>query len=1106
LSGKHLHIIAVLLLFLCAERVWADCLPVTGLGNEIRICRGASVVLNAQNPGSSYQWNTGATSQTITVNQSGVYWVVITNSCGSVTDSVEVFVDDPVNLNFGGVVGLCPTSNDTLYFTMPGGYSYLWSNSGTTNTMAVTQPGTYWGTFTNACGTFSDTFQVVYSTQPIFSLGPDTTICAGTGFRLYVPPNLGNISWSTGATGTSIPVFTTGQYSATITNSCGSYTDNIYVTVLPTPDPIVPDTIGSCLGDPVPVSAFVNSPANTTIQWSNNTSGNNTTYYTSGNQSVTINGPCIQTTTNFYIDVVNPLTPPDLGDDVVLCGPITYNANVNGPVDIMWHDGSDENSIEITTTTLVTLTLTNACGSVSDSVWVYTLMPPEEELPDTFEICPGDLGIATILAPNADSASYLWHNGDTTDMTIITQVGWHWVEVSNRCGTIIDSAYVALIPDMLPIDFQDDTVFCQGANLTINAIDSNGIGYYSFSYEWYRNGVFFSNYPQVMLSATGTYVLIKSNTCSEMRDTVRVEVIPKPVRKFWPETYACNGDTVWLRPDTIGTYFQWSNGYNGVEQPVTQSGFYSVTVGNICDTLVDSTEVIFEDPFPFFMYSDSIIACEGPVTMHAPVSGQRYRWFNGWFGESWTVYTSGRYRVEVFNACDTIVDTITVLITGPPQSMMGTFVTVCRGNSIVLDAGNPGSIYHWNTNEYSRAIVVSDPGWYYVDIENDCGTLRDSIEVIVVDPVNLALIDDTVMCLGEQLELDGGNVHSTYLWNTGETTKVITVDTTGIYYVTVTNVCGARTDSLYVEFLGTPEFSIDSLYKCVETDYITVAGPPGDLKYQWSTGDTTRHIQIAYEGWYTLEVDNGCFTYLDSFWVMEEYPVELTLGADTIVCARDGLMLEPEAPPGRVITWNEDYQGSYFYVTVPGRYSASVQNSCGIFGDTIEVFFDEELPDEPYDHVLCKDDTLVYNLRRENHREVIWFDGDTSLVREFVVGGRYNYIITNTCGVYDQVLEVREENCECPFFIPNSFTPNDDGVNDLFEYKYDCEITSFTIRIFNRWGQQLFHTTDINSFWDGHLNGKKIQTGVYMYVMHYSWNIYERNMSRERQGVVYIVR
>jgi len=89
-------------------------------------------------------------------------------------------------------------------------------------------------------------------------------------------------------------------------------------------------------------------------------------------------------------------------------------------------------------------------------------------------------------------------------------------------------------------------------------------------------------------------------------------------------------------------------------------------------------------------------------------------------------------------------------------------------------------------------------------------------------------------------------------------------------------------------------------------------------------------------------------------------------------------------------------------------------------------------------------------------------------------------VVTNITGCPD--LQMREVVVN-PFYIPNAFTPNADGINDyFFDAGYVLDVKSFVMRIFNRWGQKVYETDDYTKFWNGFdSDGNPAQDGVYVY-------------------------
>ena len=79
---------------------------------------------------------------------------------------------------------------------------------------------------------------------------------------------------------------------------------------------------------------------------------------------------------------------------------------------------------------------------------------------------------------------------------------------------------------------------------------------------------------------------------------------------------------------------------------------------------------------------------------------------------------------------------------------------------------------------------------------------------------------------------------------------------------------------------------------------------------------------------------------------------------------------------------------------------------------------------------------------------------------------------------------VRAENCpECAIYLPNAFSPNADGINDSFQAYSNCIPIAFRCQIFDRWGNKVFESNDIETVWNGQIRGEKAEIGVYSYLV-----------------------
>ncbi|MBP9884156.1 MAG: gliding motility-associated C-terminal domain-containing protein, partial [Chitinophagales bacterium] len=105
----------------------------------------------------------------------------------------------------------------------------------------------------------------------------------------------------------------------------------------------------------------------------------------------------------------------------------------------------------------------------------------------------------------------------------------------------------------------------------------------------------------------------------------------------------------------------------------------------------------------------------------------------------------------------------------------------------------------------------------------------------------------------------------------------------------------------------------------------------------------------------------------------------------------------------------------------------------------------------------------------------------------------------NGCKTIDSVFV---ESAPNTLGIPNAFTPNGDGLNDFFQV-HSLNVATFDCKVFNRWGQLVFYTSDVDEGWDGNFNGKKEQSGAYVYLVNVT---YLDGKSDSRKGNVTLIR
>jgi hypothetical protein len=171
----------------------------TGFTKKLRVYDGMYNIL----------WSTGDTTQSITVNQSGKYWVTATNECGSVTDTITINLRNPnaYKFNLGNDVLYCSSINKQLSIINPNLNRIIWSTNDTIPSINITQPGKYWASALSECGLQTDTIIITKSSIPNnIILQKDTTIYLGDTIIITAIDGLEQYEWSTGEFTKSISV------------------------------------------------------------------------------------------------------------------------------------------------------------------------------------------------------------------------------------------------------------------------------------------------------------------------------------------------------------------------------------------------------------------------------------------------------------------------------------------------------------------------------------------------------------------------------------------------------------------------------------------------------------------------------------------------------------------------------------------------------------------------------------------------------------------------------------------------------------------------------------------------------------------------------------
>jgi gliding motility-associated-like protein len=503
---------------------------------------------------------------------------------------------------------------------------------------------------------------------------------------------------------------------------------------------------------------------------------------------------------------------------------------------------------------------------------------------------------------------------------------------------------------------------------------------------------------------------------------------------------------------------------------------------------------------------------------------------------------AGNYTAVVTdaNGCS---DTINTTIT-QPALLTAAFTNVSNVScyngsngtaSIQVTGGVSPYIYNWNTSpaQYSPTATGLPAGTYSVTVTDAHGcAIGLSATITQPSPVITAAQGNATICPGQQTLISasgsGGNGNYSYNWQPalgnasshfvsppGTTTYSVTaVDNFGCAGNTETVTITVMTLTLQNVSVSAPVTICAGASTQIEA---SVTGVPGPVYYSWSpnignfSGPYT--VNPATTATYTVTVTDNCANQVTATIPVTVNPLPLisippqsATGCDEVTFSFSD---SSSANANAIHEWNFG-DGSFSYLTNPvhsytqsGNYLvtvtvtsaqgcvnyASAQYTTIVHASPITHFTSDAT------EVSIIDPTI--NFYDESINAVSWYwdfgDGNTSSMASpshtYAAKGKYDVrlITFSSGGCTDTTSGEIKVNPETTLFVPSAFTPNSDGRNDIL-YAEGLEVTEFNMTIFDRWGEVIFTSNDMEKGWDGRAKGGRsvAQEGVYVYRIIYN--------------------
>ncbi|MEM7035881.1 MAG: T9SS type B sorting domain-containing protein, partial [Bacteroidota bacterium] len=648
--------------------------------------------------------------------------------------------------------------------------------------------------------------------------------------------------------------------------------------------------------------------------------------------------------------------------------------------------------------------------------------------------------------------------------------------------------------------------------------------------------------PPPGLQSTTCYRLeITSGTCTEFSDTLQVDVINQVFANVdtTGPVPGCQGDSVRLTTTGgSGANYQWF--MNGIPIPgatdsflvAMNDGAYTVQISFSvgCDAISMPTNLTFAPPPPAFIaVSSDTILCPGETVDLQAFSGTNYQWqlngsnIPGANTNMLQASGAGTYTVMVSSAAGCTNQDSVMITAGlvPSAGISANGATnFCDGDSVILN-GSGGGTYQWLQNGFPVAgatmmnYSAMSSGDYTVVVTNADGCADTSaVETVVADPIPDAVLMPAtipVSCEGDSaLFLASGGGSYEWFFNTGalpDTTSFLYASVPGDYLVVVTSPAGCTDTSQTFAFTWFPPAmptvnASGSPFLCPGETLDMQAIAPQAVAWQWMANDTAvpgatnANFTATGPGTYSVLITdaNGCSYESPLFNVFpgENPQAEIVPQGTFPFCFGDSILLQGSG--GLTYQWILDgvaipgATDSMIYASMSGIYSLVVTTGCGqdtspplstTISDGPQAGFTYE--NHPEDQVQLIDASI-------SGATWLWdFGGggptstEQNPFQSFPGPGEYlvTMITWDEFGCSDTIAQTILV-VDPDFFIPNAFSPNNDGINDVAWTHFGL-LTDVEFRIFDRWGTVVFLTTSPNEFWDGTINGKQAPESTYFF-------------------------
>jgi len=417
-------------------------------------------------------------------------------------------------------------------------------------------------------------------------------------------------------------------------------------------------------------------------------------------------------------------------------------------------------------------------------------------------------------------------------------------------------------------------------------------------------------------------------------------------------------------------------------------------------------------------------------------------------------------------------------------------ISACGVDQLVLSSEVVGDSYLWSTGATSQFLSVNSDGLYWLEVVRGGDRYRDTIDVKFQSD-ELDLGSDPSVCFGSEESVLASNIMADYyLWSTGSTMQNIQIETTGDYWIEATIGACRFKDTISVTVLGEALELGENRLLCNDQDSVAIKTNFNADSYLWSTGEITQEIAVASSGEFWVETTIESCISRDSI-LVEAVTDSLSITSIITDCLEQVYSLGSNIEADSYL-WSSGEREKGIKASKSGQYWVEISLGGCMYRDTIDLIIRDGLDlSVPLDTTVCKGSELFANAVESGIR-IVWSDGHPDGARSFLESGTYDYSISSadcssSSSIIVEVIPCNEN--DCPIYIPNVISAQSEDINNRqFRFFSSCDMASFSVDVYDRWGNQVYQSTDQNASWMGWLGSNRLVRGVYIIQLTYQIN------------------